>query len=450
MGVPDDDGSLAPGAALAHYVVRRRIGSGAMGTVYEAHDGALDRTVAIKVVNPEFADDAAVVERFTREARAAARANHENLTHVYFVGDAGGRPFYAMEFVPGQNLEDRVATRGPMPLAEALDVLVQAARGLRAAHGVGVVHRDVKPSNLLLLPGGRVKVTDFGLAKSLAGDPGATHAGQMIGTPTYMSPEQCRGAAVDLRTDVYSLGLTAWFLMTGRPAFSGSSLGAVLDAQMNAPLPALADANPAAPRGIDALLARLCAKDPAARPADMEEVVRLLEHERPREVRPAPLMARAAAVGIDLMTLSFVASGLESGLNALGRWAGVADAFAFEAVGTVLVVLVAVGLPLWPEIRWGRTLGKHLLGLEVVTEDGSRPGPGKVLARFFLRFPGVVEMAIPNSYTILRLAVGGLQLAAVVVGAAFYPYKNRRTLSDVVTRTRVAYRELPGAADAGV
>src|SRR5438045_6452104 len=124
---------------MAHYVVRRRIGSGAMGTVYEAHDGALDRIVAIKVVKPEFADDAAVVDRFSREARAAARANHENLTHVYFVGAAQGRPFYAMEFVRGENLEDRVTRTGPLGLAEAVDVLAQAARGLRAAHAVGVV-----------------------------------------------------------------------------------------------------------------------------------------------------------------------------------------------------------------------------------------------------------------------------------------------------------------------
>src|SRR6185503_13373007 len=112
-------------------------------------------------------------------------------------------------------------------------------RGLRAAHAVGVVHRDVKPSNLILEPGGRVKVTDFGLAKSVGGDPTATFAGQVIGTPTYMSPEQCRGGTVDLRTDVYSLGLTAWFLLTGRPAYPGPTLGAVLDSQMNAPLPPL-------------------------------------------------------------------------------------------------------------------------------------------------------------------------------------------------------------------
>ncbi len=255
VSAPVDDQTLAPGTPLAHYVVRRPIGTGAMGTVYEAHDTALDRTVALKIVNPHLAGDADVAERFAREARAAARANHANLTHVYFVGRAEGRPFYAMEYVPGANLEERVTKSGPLSLGGAVDVLVQAARGLEAAHAEGVVHRDVKPSNLLMLEDGRVKVTDFGLSKSLLADPSATQAGQVMGTPFYMSPEQCRGEATDLRTDVYALGLTGWFLLTGKPAFGGVSLGAVLNDQINKPLPPLSTARTDLSPSVDDVLA---------------------------------------------------------------------------------------------------------------------------------------------------------------------------------------------------
>jgi len=137
------DPTLPPGTRLAHYVIRREIGVGAMGTVYEAHDTSLDRSVAVKVLKPQIAGDEAVVERFFREARAAARVNHPNLIHVYFVGREDGRPFFAMELVPGETLEEAVRSRGPFPLAEAVDDVVEAARGLAAAHAAGVIHRDV-------------------------------------------------------------------------------------------------------------------------------------------------------------------------------------------------------------------------------------------------------------------------------------------------------------------
>src|SRR5262245_11908954 len=258
---PDD---LPAGTRLAHFEIRRRIGSGAMGSVYEAHDTALDRPVAIKVVHAELALDDGVAERFTLEPRAAARVVHENLTHVYYVGstDAApglaaraasgvrassprpGRPFYAMEFVPGRTLEDVVAADGPLPIGRAADVLVQAARGLSAAHAAGLVHRDVKPSNLLLSPDGRVKVTDFGLAKSVHGDSGSTQHGSLVGTPDYMSPEQCRGKDVDARTDVYLLGLTAFYVLTGSRPWKSDALGEVLNAQMNTPLRSVREERP--------------------------------------------------------------------------------------------------------------------------------------------------------------------------------------------------------------
>lgn len=448
---PADDPTLHPGTALAHYVVRRPLGTGAMGTVYEAHDTALDRTVALKVVNPHLAGDADVAERFAREARAAARANHANLTHVYFVGKAEGRPFYAMEYVPGVNLEERVAKGGPLALADAVDVLVQAARGLDAAHATGVVHRDVKPSNLLILPDGRVKVTDFGLSKSLLADPSATQAGQVMGTPFYMSPEQCRGDAIDHRTDVYSLGLTGWFLLTGRPAFASPSLGAVLDDQIHKPLPALSTARGDLPPTADAVLRRLCAKDPAARPQSMREVVRLLESIRPRAVRPAPFATRGAAFALDVLLLAIVASALGFVADHLGAWFGL-ETGAWAWLGFALALAAIALTSQWGmERRYGGSVGKLLLGVAVVDANGARPSNATLVARFFLRFPGFVSILVPESGALagrVDFVLNILQLAAIAAGMICWPLAGRRTLSDVLTRTRVAYEDA-AAAPAG-
>jgi uncharacterized RDD family membrane protein YckC/predicted Ser/Thr protein kinase len=441
---PVDDLTLVPGTPLAHYVVRRPIGTGAMGTVYEAHDTALDRTVALKVVNPHLAGDPDIAERFAREARAAARANHANLTHVYFVGKADGRPFYAMEYVPGVNLEERIAKGGPLPLADAIDILVQAAKGLEAAHATGVVHRDVKPSNLMVLPDGRVKVTDFGLSKSLLADPGATQAGQVMGTPFYMSPEQCRGEATDPRTDVYALGLTGWFLLTGRPAFANPSVGAVLNDQINKPLPSLAAARADLPPAADDVLRTLCAKDPAARPKSMREVVRLLESVRPRVVRPAPFATRGAAFAIDAFLLSIVGSALSSATTHLGGWLGLEEGFWGRLGFAIALATIAFGSQ-WGMERWyDGSVGKQLLGIAVVDENGARPSNARLLARFFVRFPGFVAMLIPESGGLLGkidFVLNILQLVAIAAGMICWPLAKRRTISDLLTRTRVAYQE---------
>jgi eukaryotic-like serine/threonine-protein kinase len=429
----DDDPPLAVGTALAHYVLGRRIGAGAMGAVYEANDTSLDRTVAIKVVAAALSDEPGMAERIVREARSAARANHPNLIHVYFVGRADGRPFYAMELVPGEDLERAVTRDGPMSLEAAVDALVQAACGLAAAHAVGVVHRDVKPSNLLRLPDGRVKVTDFGLSKSLGGDPGASHVGSITGTPTYMSPEQCRGEAVDPRTDVYSLGLTAWFLLTGKPAYGGPSLGAVLNAQMNAPLPSLTDARPELSREVDRVLRRLCEKDPARRPATMTEVVALLEGVRPRRVRLAPLAARGAAMMVDMFVLSIGTSALLFAHSQAEQHFG--ESATLEVLSDALAMLLAFGL-LWGfEARFGATAGKMLFGLRVVRQDGAAPSRRALLARYVLRLPALLVPSIDSF--VVKVVAASVQGVAVLAALVCGIVTRGKTLSDLVTRTRV-------------
>ncbi len=429
-----DDSTLTSGTFLAHYRVESQLGAGAMGIVYRAHDTALERPVAVKVLHTQVAEEPEIVRRFEREARAAARVNHPNLTHVYFVGAQEGRRFFAMELVPGSSLFERVEQYGPMQLAEAVDVLVQAARGLAAAHEGGVIHRDIKPSNVMLLPDGTVKITDFGLSKSLEGDVDATGAGSIMGTPRYMSPEQCRGEPTDARTDVYALGLVAWYLLTGKNAVDGESLGKVIDAQMNAPLRSIRTLRPDLPPAVDGVLERLCAKAPDARPQTMGDVIALLETLRPRRLDPAPLATRAAALMVDALTLvvPMLAGGfIVAWLVQFGVPKGLVG-WLSSIVALAIAVLMTLGL----EWKYGGLPGKLMFGLRVLRADGLRPTPLALLLRLTVRWPLLGWLAIPGSDLVL-LGLGVAQLAAFLGAAICYFAKDRRTLSDLLTRTCV-------------
>lgn len=430
-----DDSTLNAGTLLAHYRVECQLGSGAMGTVYRAHDTSLERPVAVKVLHTKIAEEPEIVRRFQREARAAARVNHPNLTHVYFVGSDDSARFFVMEYVPGESLFEHVEEHGPLGLDRTIDVLVQAARGLEAAHAGGVIHRDVKPSNLMLLPNGTVKVTDFGLAKSVEGDVDATGAGRIMGTPRYMSPEQCRGELATEATDCYAMGLVAYFLLSGHHAFDGDSLGKVINDQMNSPLPSLDDVDPDLPPALESILAQLCAKDPAERPQSMAEVIALLESIRPRPLHLAPLATRATAVFVDVISLVIPFTTLIAAftfIESLGHQSGFFDWVSKTFVAAMLVLLV-----MGAEWRFGGLPGKLAFGLRVVREDGNRPSMMALLARVLLRLPVVAMWAVPPALQVVLFVIGGLQLLAVLSGAVCYIVLDRRTLSDVLTRTRV-------------
>ena len=438
--------TLPAGTRLAHYEIERVLGSGAMGTVYLAHDTALDRPVAVKVLRARLAEEASVVDRFVREARAAARVNHPNLTHIYFVGAEQGCRFFAMEYVPGNTFEQEVAAAGPMPLARFVDVITQSARGLAAAHGAGVVHRDVKPSNLMLLPDGTVKVTDFGLAKSLGGDVGASGGGSLIGTPTYMSPEQCRGRSGDARTDVYALGLTAWFLLAGRAPFTSDSLGQMLQDQMNTPLPSIRDLRPELPPGIDRVLARLCDKDPEKRPGTMEEVAAAFEAFRPRPLELATFAARAFASACDLGIIAAVAAVVSVALSILESWIGL-DVLPGEIWFFFFAVALLVS-QFGAEAWLASTPGKWLFNLEVVRADGASPRRTVRFLRFLIRYPIFAVLIVPHVPKLIVLAFVGLQFLAFLAAAACFAAYGRRTLSDLLTNTRVVHRPSPAAKPA--
>jgi eukaryotic-like serine/threonine-protein kinase len=249
-------------AALAgRYSIERELGRGGMGIVYLAREVRLDRPVAIKLLPPDLAAQPGLRERFLREARMAARLSHPHIVPIHAVDEVGPFVFYVMALVTGHTLAHRIATRGPLSTSEGIRVLREVAWALAHAHAQGVVHRDVKPENILLESAtGRALVTDFGIAR-LQDAGGGTGAGEVLGTPDFMSPEQASGDTVDARTDVYALGVVAFYALAGRLPFPGTTAVARLTANLTQPAPALPAVAPGVPRGLAAVVARCLAKE---------------------------------------------------------------------------------------------------------------------------------------------------------------------------------------------
>jgi serine/threonine protein kinase len=275
---------LPVGTRLGIYRITGTVGKGGMGVVYRAHDDGLDRDVALKTIGSAHGSDPDFVRRFRAEAQAAARINHPNLVQVYYCGEEQGTLFFAMELVLGKSLGEVLQTSGPIPWPEAVRHTIHAARGLEAAAAHNVIHRDVKPENLLLSNQGTVKVADFGLAKRAAAGPdvsegaGAhTAAGMIVGTPRYMSPEQAQGETLDFRADMYSLGATVFHLIAGKPVFDGVSAMKVCMKHIQDAPPELATAVPGVPQALSHAVGRMLAKRREDRHASYAALVQELE-----------------------------------------------------------------------------------------------------------------------------------------------------------------------------
>src|SRR3989440_8497312 len=240
------------------------VGAGGMSSVYRAHDELLDRKVALKILHSHYNEDEEYVERFRREARTVAQLSHPNIVTVIDRGEDEGRQFIVFELIEGRTLKQVLDAEGRLPERRALEIALQVARGLAFAHEHGLVHRDVKPQNVILNGDGRAKVTDFGIARSLDVQ-GVTQSGTVLGTSNYIAPEQASGQAVDQTTDVYSLGVVLFELLTGEVPFPGESFVAVAMQHVNEPPPSLLDVRPDVPARVAHAVDRALEKDPAAR-----------------------------------------------------------------------------------------------------------------------------------------------------------------------------------------
>jgi serine/threonine-protein kinase len=282
------------------YEVEELVGTGGMSSVFRAHDRLLDRKVALKVLHQQFTDDADYVERFRREARAVAALSHPNIVTVIDRGEHGNRQFIVFEYIDGENLKALIQRRGPAPVTTAIELALQIARGLSFAHQQGLVHRDVKPQNVLLNGDGQAKVTDFGIARSLDVQHGMTQTGTVLGTSDYIAPEQAQGQRVDEHTDVYSLGVVLYEMLTNEVPFPGENFVAVAMRHINEAPPPIRDKRPDVSPRLEAAVHCAMAKRPEDRFQTMADFCReleanLAEAQGQTVVAPAlPRKARAA------------------------------------------------------------------------------------------------------------------------------------------------------------
>ena len=308
---------LAPGARVGPYQIVSLIGHGGVGEVYLADDPRLRRQVALKILNAKFAGDENARARFLREAQMAAGLDHPNICALHEIGTDGDFDYLVMPFLRGETLAERLE-RGPLPVSEGLDIAVQLADALAYAHGTGVIHRDIKPQNVMLTPEGRVKLMDFGLAKA----PGRiddrdetraalTATGAFFGTIAYMSPEQLAGHAADARSDIFSLGMTLYQIFAGRHPYAGSTAAAMITAIASKPPAVLSKAAPDAPYALTPIVAHALALDPRQRYQSAGELHADLESvRRGTPVGAAPAAPRSRNARIRLAILLAILVGL--------------------------------------------------------------------------------------------------------------------------------------------
>ncbi|PYQ07490.1 MAG: hypothetical protein DMF83_09425 [Acidobacteria bacterium] len=270
---------VAPGSVFSgRYDVLGTIGKGGMGVVYRARDRQLDEIVALKVLRSDvLKDDPTLLERFKREIKLARRITHRNVLRTHDFGETEGTPYISMEYLEGVTLKDLIRGKGALPLPVGLRIAKQMCLGLEAAHQEGVVHRDIKPQNMLIIPEtGDLKIMDFGIARvseMKAGAAGLTSTGTVMGTPDYMPPEQAQGQPADFRSDIYSLGIVFYEIFTGHLPFSGDTVMAVVLAHIQRPAPAPRQANPAIPPELEAVILRCIEKSPSKRYQRVEDVL---------------------------------------------------------------------------------------------------------------------------------------------------------------------------------
>ena len=348
------------GRAISHYRVLETLGAGGMGVVYLAEDGRLGRQVALKFLPPEASRDETTLERFRLEARAASSLSHPGICTVFDIGDDGGSPFIVMEALKGETLRDRIK-RAPIKVSDVLDLAIQLADALEAAHSQGIVHRDIKPGNIFIGEKNRLKILDFGLAKlvqptnataTMSADDQLTVPGSTLGTVSYMSPEQARGEEVDARSDLFSLGTVIYEMAAGVQAFGGSSPGAVIAAILIRQAPPIIERNPAIPPRLEEIIQKALEKDRDLRYQHAADLLTDLKRlRRDIEVNSSHSSATVLTPRIDLVpaapaSRASVAPAAPADPTSLApaSQAGRAPAWRQGVAAGAAVVLVALGL----------------------------------------------------------------------------------------------------------
>jgi hypothetical protein len=378
---------------IGGYRLGRELGAGGMGAVHEAEEIATGRRVALKLIKPDFVGSAEAVERFRQEGRIASMVAHPRCVFVLAVDEEAGRPYIVMERMPGATLKDLIDERGPLAPQQALAKILDVIEGLQAAHRLAVIHRDVKPSNCFLEADGRVKVGDFGLAKSLVQDAHLTKTGAFVGTPHFASPEQIRSEAINAQTDVYSVAATLYYLLTGQPPFVGPNSAATLARIVSEEAPPLRSLRPDLSPALDQVVLRGLERDRNKRWGDLEAFRQALRSLVPEPLSRGGQALRLTALAVDALILWLVFLAIGAGLNALfaGAWSAPRQAQLLvlgRGASLLLFVLYFVLL----EHTLGCSLGKMLLGLRICTSRSIDPPCFRAATVRSLVFVGLIPL----------------------------------------------------------
>lgn len=416
---------------IGGYRLVRRIGSGGMGTVCEAEEPASGRRVAIKLISPRYASSSEALERFRREGRLASAVSHPRCVFVYAADEDAGRPYLVLELMPGETLQDQVRQRSPLPVRDAIGHVLEIIDGLQEVHRLGVVHRDVKPSNCFLDAEGHVKLGDFGLARSLAADAHLTRTGAFVGTPLFAPPEQLKGAVVDFRSDVYAVAATLYYLLSGKAPHEGGDSAAVAARIASEPARPLRTLRPDLPAALEAVVMRGLERQPERRWQDVAQLREALEPFISHNLTPGGMGLRMAAYLLDwlllwvvvLLVQAFTESQIKQDLGRSPLFSETIRSFLILTVPDLIYFGLLEGL-------WGRSLGKWAFRLRV------RRGGGEQRAGFLratlralvfctlIYVPVVVVPYLPLPCIVLitldvlmRLRLGGLPLIVIPMRA---------------------------------
>jgi uncharacterized RDD family membrane protein YckC len=356
-----------PGQLFGHYRILRLLGQGGFGQVWEAEDTNTGRRLALKVLTKVQGISVEVIERFKREGRVAATINHPNCVYIFGAEEIDGCPIIAMELMPGGTLQDRLKSKGPLRVTEAVDQILEIIEGLEAASRVGVLHRDMKPSNCFLDDAGHAKVGDFGLSRTLESDSKLTVAGTFMGTPSFASPEQVRGRDLDVRTDIYSVGATLYALLTGKPPFEASQVGEVLARILSEPPTPFTQHAVKIPHGLERIILRTLRKDRDRRYPSYAALRADLLPYSSSATTPATIARRFGAYSLDYLALRPLSLLMfPFALKALS----VGNLVGAHFLASLLMIMAWFFYFFICEKFWGRSLGKWLFGLRVVNAEG--------------------------------------------------------------------------------